>query len=71
MPAALNAANEEAVEAFLNRRIRFLDIPRMIEKVMTRHRVVSKPTLRDLLETDLWAREAMLIEVSKKRGNFS
>ncbi len=57
MPAVLNAANEVAVEAFLNEEIQFLQIPKLIESAMTRHRTVSNAGLNDLLDADLWARE--------------
>jgi 1-deoxy-D-xylulose-5-phosphate reductoisomerase len=65
MPAALNAANEVAVEAFLKNKIKFTEIPKTIEKVMSRHKVVSSSTLKDLLETDRWAREQAVEEISK------
>jgi 1-deoxy-D-xylulose-5-phosphate reductoisomerase len=57
MPAALNAANETAVEAFLAGRAAFTDIPKMIEKVMKKHRVISNPEFQEILETDSWARD--------------
>jgi len=57
MPAVLNAANEESVDAFLNRNIRFSDIPRIIEDVMKHHRVLPEPELEQILEADRWARE--------------
>ena len=57
MPAALNAANEVAVQAFLDGRIGFTEIPRRIEKVLHKHRVLKNPKLADLLETDGWARQ--------------
>ena len=57
MPATLNAANEVAVEAFLQEKIKFPDISKIIEKVMTKHRVIEQPKLNDLLETDGWARQ--------------
>ncbi|MBL0731902.1 MAG: 1-deoxy-D-xylulose-5-phosphate reductoisomerase [Desulfosarcina sp.] len=57
MTSVLNAANEEAVSAFLNKRIPFVEIPGIIEKVMGRHRVVENPLLDDILEADKWARE--------------
>ena len=59
LPAVLNAANEVAVYAFLNRRISFPDIPAMIEKVMERHTVIRNPSLSDILEADRLAREAV------------
>jgi len=45
MPAVLNAANEKAVGLFLQEKIRFLDIPEIIEKVMGRHSVNRIRTL--------------------------
>ena len=57
LPAVLNGANETAVSAFLGEQIPFLRIPRIIERVMARHRVKSHPSLEDILEADRWARE--------------
>ncbi|MDP3920211.1 MAG: 1-deoxy-D-xylulose-5-phosphate reductoisomerase [Candidatus Omnitrophota bacterium] len=57
MPAVLNAANEVAAEAFLRGNISFTSIPKRNEKVMSRHRVIAKPRLRDLIEADSWARD--------------
>ena len=56
MPAAMNAANEAAVEAFLNRRLGFTGIPWLIEKTMGVHRPVPAGTLDRILEADAWAR---------------
>ncbi len=58
LPAALNAANEVAVEAFLGRKIGFMKIPDLIEKVMTKHRIKKNPNLEAILDADQWAREA-------------
>jgi len=58
LPAVLNAANEVAVEAFVNRRISFLEITETVRKTMDRHRVVAHPTLEQILEADAWARKA-------------
>jgi 1-deoxy-D-xylulose-5-phosphate reductoisomerase len=62
MPAALNAANEQAVALFLEERIHFLDIPRLIERVCDRHRadLTANPSLADVLAVDAWARQAVL-----------
>jgi 1-deoxy-D-xylulose-5-phosphate reductoisomerase len=57
MPAALNAANEVAVHAFLNKKIGFYDIPYVIGKVMASHNPETKPDLDAILKTDEWARE--------------
>ena len=58
MPACLNAANEELVAGFLAGRVRFIDIPRHLETVMSRHPNSPARTIEDLLETDGWARAA-------------
>jgi 1-deoxy-D-xylulose-5-phosphate reductoisomerase len=62
MPAVLNAANEQAVDLFLNEKIRFLDIPRLIERVCDRYQVHNHPTpgLEDILVADQWARQEVL-----------
>ncbi|NJD04243.1 MAG: 1-deoxy-D-xylulose-5-phosphate reductoisomerase [Ruminiclostridium sp.] len=59
MPAAMNAANEAAVGLFLKDGIRFTDIPRIIEKIMQKHSVNTKPGLDDIIETDRWARNTV------------
>ncbi|MEB3323672.1 MAG: 1-deoxy-D-xylulose-5-phosphate reductoisomerase, partial [Synechococcaceae cyanobacterium] len=67
MPAALNAANEEAVALFLDEGIQFLDIPRLIERVCDRHRADLRPdpTLDDVLAVDGWARRAAREEATR------
>jgi 1-deoxy-D-xylulose-5-phosphate reductoisomerase len=55
-PAVLNAANEVAVAAFLDRRLNFPGIARVIESVLTRHTVRAVNELGDVLEADAWAR---------------
>ncbi|MGG2399741.1 1-deoxy-D-xylulose-5-phosphate reductoisomerase [Pseudomonas sp. SH1-B] len=55
-PAILNAANEVAVEAFLQRRIRFSDIPRMIESVLNAQPVQAVEALDVVFEADAQAR---------------
>jgi 1-deoxy-D-xylulose-5-phosphate reductoisomerase len=57
MPACLNAANEVLVAGFLAGEVRFVDIPRHIEKIMRAHDNAPARTLEDLLEVDGWARE--------------
>jgi 1-deoxy-D-xylulose-5-phosphate reductoisomerase len=56
MPAVLNAANEEAVAAFLAGRIPFTAIPESIEEVMEDHPPAALRDLADVLEADAWAR---------------
>ncbi len=56
LPAVLNAANEIAVEAFVNRKINFPQITETVRRTMDAHQVVSHPTLEQILEADAWAR---------------
>lgn len=56
MPCAMNAANEEAANAFLRNQIGFLEIADSVERVMQEHRT-EKAELDSLLETDRWARQ--------------
>lgn len=57
LPSVLNAADEAAVHAFLNGRIKFTQIYKVVEKVVHRHRVMLKESLSDILAADRWARE--------------
>ena len=57
LPAVMNAANEVAVSAFLDRRIAFPRIWQLVEEVMNRHASVANPTLDAILEADRWARD--------------
>jgi 1-deoxy-D-xylulose-5-phosphate reductoisomerase len=57
MPAVINAANEVSVSNFLNKRISFLAIPKIIEKVMRRHARIANPGLADIIAADSWARK--------------
>jgi 1-deoxy-D-xylulose-5-phosphate reductoisomerase len=55
--AALSGADETAVEAFLERRIRLSDIAATVKRVLGAHPWTAEPTLEEILETDRWARE--------------
>jgi len=57
LPAVLNAANEVVVEAFLQGDVGFLQIPEIIQKVMSDHTPTTDPTLRQILDADQWARQ--------------
>lgn len=65
MPCVLNGANEQANSLFLNGRIRFLDIERLVEDAMRAHEWVDHPTLEQLLEIDQWARDFVLKRVGE------
>ncbi|MDD4344045.1 MAG: 1-deoxy-D-xylulose-5-phosphate reductoisomerase [Eubacteriales bacterium] len=56
MPAVLNAANEVAVEMFLNKKISFVQIPQIVEKVMSEHNPEFYPDLNEIIRIDSWAR---------------
>lgn len=56
-PSVLNAANEVAVAEFLDNQIKFIDIPKVIEKVLGLHKGIRNPGLEDIMEADRWARE--------------
>ncbi len=60
MPCVLNGANEAAVALFLKKKIGFLEIGDVIERVMQAHKPVERPTLADIIEADRWARETVL-----------
>src|SRR5947208_1936459 len=60
MPAAMNAANEVAVHAFLDRRIGFLGIAETIRRTMDAHAPVEVSTVEDALHADAWARAKAL-----------
>lgn len=56
MPAVMNAANEIAVEKFLDDKITFLRIPQLISKAMGAHVSKTHPTIDDIIDADVWAR---------------
>ncbi|MDZ4405147.1 1-deoxy-D-xylulose-5-phosphate reductoisomerase [Prosthecobacter sp.] len=56
LPAVLNAANEVAVDAFLNGKINFPGIWQTVELVMNAHQVIAHPNLEALIDADAWAR---------------
>ena len=56
MPAVLNAANEVAVQAFLNGSISFTGIPKIIKKIMRKHQPKKVRKISDIMQADLWAR---------------
>ncbi|WP_204103016.1 MULTISPECIES: 1-deoxy-D-xylulose-5-phosphate reductoisomerase [Spirulina sp. CCY15215] len=67
MPAVLNAANEQVVALFLEEKIGFLDIPKLIEKVCDRFQSQNSqtPSLEDIIAADRWARQEALGEMKK------
>ncbi len=63
-PVVFNAANEVAVQEFLEGRIKFASIVELIERCLEKHEVKNSVTLEELLKVDSWARENVLKEVS-------
>ncbi|MBU8848034.1 MAG: 1-deoxy-D-xylulose-5-phosphate reductoisomerase [Desulfobacterales bacterium] len=57
LPAVMNAANETAVKAFLEKRIDFLDIFKLISRTMELHTRIDNPDLSGIIEADCWARD--------------
>ena len=64
LPAVMNAANEVAVQAFLDRLIPFPEIFRMISHVMAQHTCIDNPGLSGIIEADQWARGLALSRIS-------
>jgi len=64
-PCVLNAANEVSVEEFLKGKIRFIDIPSVIEKVLAVHRNCPQPSLNDIMLADAWARAKAASYINK------
>ncbi len=56
-PTILNAANEIAVDAFLNKKINYLSIPKIIEKTLNKTSISNVNSIKDVIEIDLCARE--------------
>jgi len=71
MPAAMNAANEIAVQAFLDDKIRLSDISKIIETVMNRHHTNSATSLKVILEADKLARVETLKFLDEKSAAFA
>src|SRR5436305_1190679 len=66
LPAVMNAANEIAVAAFLNRHLRFPQIWETVAQVMDRHGTVAHPDLDAILTADQWARAEATAAIGKK-----
>jgi 1-deoxy-D-xylulose-5-phosphate reductoisomerase len=65
LPAAMNAANEEAVAAFLDERVCLTEIPLVIEAVMNNHSAKPVDSIETVLAADEWARSAAAEEIQK------
>ncbi|HQR31729.1 MAG TPA: 1-deoxy-D-xylulose-5-phosphate reductoisomerase [Blastocatellia bacterium] len=68
MPAVLNAANEVAVAAFLDEKIKFGDIPKLIESACNAHTVQIASSLDAVLNADKWAREWVKSQINQEQS---
>ncbi len=68
MPAVLNAANEIAVDNFLRKKINFVQIPVIVEKVADAHQTANTPGLDEILAADRWARSRAKEEIDSLIG---
>lgn len=59
MPTVFNAANEQAVQMFLDKKIKYLDIVEMIEYAMENHKFIDNPNLDEILESEKYAYECI------------
>jgi 1-deoxy-D-xylulose-5-phosphate reductoisomerase len=73
LPAAMNAANEEAVQAFIDERISFADIPEVIKSVMDEHRTSDVRDLETVVAADRSARAAAQLAIAdlKRESRFT
>jgi len=67
LPVVLNAANEVSVDEFLKNRLGFVSIPKVIERVLDKHRNIIEPGLDDILEADNWARREAYCLINRLR----
>jgi 1-deoxy-D-xylulose-5-phosphate reductoisomerase len=65
LPAAMNAANEIAVGAFLHKKVTYLGIQDIVEKVCSEHDVLNNLDLASILDADAWARRRATELVAK------
>ena len=59
-PAVLCGADEAAVELFLSQRLGFTDIAKFVEQALEQHQVIAHPTLEEIMESDIWARQKVM-----------
>lgn len=68
MPAVLNAANEVAVEAFLNRKVLFTEIPDIVSDTMLQHSFSEGKSIEEIIDASKWARYKTEELVRKRKG---
>jgi 1-deoxy-D-xylulose-5-phosphate reductoisomerase len=65
-PVVLGAADDIAVDLFLQERIRFVDIAGVVEEALERHQSINHPSLEQILAADAWARQSIPNMESKR-----
>ena len=66
LPCVLNASNEEAVYAFLEGKISFIEIEEIINMMLESHRVISNPTIEDIVYVDKLTRKLTIEEIKRR-----
>ena len=69
MPAVLNAANEIAVRAFLDGKIRLIDVAAVNESIMDEHENAAVDSLETVLAADEWARGRAIMRVENQAAS--
>ncbi len=65
-PAALCGADEIAVQQFLAGKIKFTDIPKLVEQALNEHKAITSPSLKEIMAADDWARGKVMQLVGDK-----
>ena len=66
MPAVLHGADDSAVEAFINKKIKFTEIAKVIRKTMLKHKPIKSPNLEQIFEANEWGKKYTKKIISEK-----
>lgn len=66
-PAVMSAANEIAVYSFINKKIKFNEIPQIVKEVLKKHKLIKTNKIKDLIKVDLWARQQATATIESKK----
>ncbi len=67
-PAVMSAANEVAVNSFINKKIKFNEIPKILKAVLKKHKLIKTNKIKDLIKADTWARKQTLAIIESKKN---
>jgi len=70
LPAVLSKSSERVVKSFLNKEIKFIDIPKIVKRVMDMHKIIKNPSLDDILSAEKWAEETTVREIEIQKGRL-